>query len=165
MNTLPKLVYYYVNPDEEPWFILDVRFGDYNARTNKMTIYYSTNPLLHPRHPIRNFITIFHEFIHWLIPSYMSKSPFRDLGVYLHSFHDVLWMITRALINRDKNWIYPYGNGEAKISKHTIERGNAKGFRALIRTIMWNRLIDLQHEGFREFKNCRILDYFIFPMR
>ena len=103
MKDLPKLVYYEADPDEEPWIPNEGRTADYNPERNEIRIYYAPKTLPIPN-PIRRFKILFHEFIHWLIPSYKSKNGYHF--ILFHVLNDFFNKIINGLINRDRKWIF-----------------------------------------------------------
>jgi len=101
MSELPRLVYYKFDPDEKPWLLR--RTADYNPETNEIRIYYA--PKIVPiSNSLRRFKILFHEFIHWLIPSYKSKYGY--YFVSLHALNDFFNKIVNGLIDLDTKWIF-----------------------------------------------------------
>jgi hypothetical protein len=101
MSELPRLIYYKFDPNEEPWLLR--RTADYNPETNEIRIYYA--PKIKPiPNPLRRFKTLFHEFIHWSIPSYKTKYGYYFIS--LHALNDFFNKIVNGLIDRDKKWIF-----------------------------------------------------------
>ena len=103
MKWLPKLVFYKADPNWEPWLFDEGRTAEYNPETNKIRIYYAPKTLPIPNQ-LRRFKILFHEFIHWLTPSYKSKYGY--YFILFHVLNDFFNKIIDGLISRDRNWIF-----------------------------------------------------------